>query len=56
MYEQFGVSKQSDGAYAFCLFVPDNTVDPSQSEVEPSFIEPVQSLLHVALWWCGRTV
>src|SRR5271157_184661 len=30
MYEQFGVPKQSDGAYAFRLFVPDNTVDPSQ--------------------------
>lgn len=30
MYEQFGVSKQSDSAYAFCLFVPDNVVDPSQ--------------------------
>ena len=30
MYEQFGVSKQSDGTYAFRLFVPDNTIDSSQ--------------------------
>jgi glycosidase len=30
MFEQFGVSKQSDGAWAFRLFVPDNTVDSSQ--------------------------
>ena len=30
MYEQFGVPKQSDGTYAFRLFVPDNTMDPSQ--------------------------
>lgn len=30
MYEQFGVSRQPDGTYAFRLFVPDNAVDPSQ--------------------------
>ena len=30
MYEQFGVSKQSDSVWAFRLFVPDDTVDPSQ--------------------------
>jgi 1,4-alpha-glucan branching enzyme len=30
MYEKFGPGRQEDGSYGFRLFVPDNTVDPTQ--------------------------
>jgi pullulanase len=33
MYESFGFAKQPNGQYGFQLFVPDNTIDPSQYTV-----------------------
>lgn len=45
MYEQFGVHKQPDGAYAFRLFVPDTRIDPTQYRGQSrSFITGVKAV------------